>query len=205
MNECSTGVLGQLDGVVDMLVGDLRRVVDEGIGTGQLEHLEAAVGQLALLDLLVVRQLVGPGLTDQLVLIEQDAGGLGDHQLLVGVDDVGQVLQPVRQLFHCGPVAGVGTIVIHLLCSTQLAFGSGLDVAKEAPAGIARVEHAHQFFFVTGTIQQSARHTEHQQVRWRLANDLFAALVVRTFLDQLGLDEALVVQLNESVKDILVG
>ena len=187
-----------------MLLGQLRRVVNEGIGTGQLQGFEVTVRDLGFLDLLVLRVELGFTLTLQAVLDQQQTGFLAHHQSLVDVDDVGQRFQLVRQLFHVGVAVLVRQLDVHLFrCHVGRLVGR-TAVAEEAAACIAGLQHRVQLFFGLAAVEQFGWSAEEHHVGRSATHDLLVANAVSRVLDQLLLDQTYVVQLQKRVQDLYV-
>ena len=151
------------------------------------------------------RHLLRPGLTHQLVFIQENTGVFGDDQFLVGIDDVSQVFQTVSQFTDGDVVGGTGSVIVHLLSSTDFLLGAATYITKETATGIAGIQHGHQLFFSLGTIEQATGHTKHQQVGRCFANDFFTAFVVTADLGDFLLGQTLVKQFQERGKSFLIG
>ena len=83
----------QFDGLVEVVLGQLRRIVNKRIGSCQLQSFEVAVRDFCLLDFFMLWILLSFTLTLEPVLDQQQACFLAHLQSLVDVDNVSKVFQ----------------------------------------------------------------------------------------------------------------
>ena len=195
--ECVSGFLGQLDGVVQVSDGQLRRVIHKRIRTCQLESLEVTVAHLSLTYFFVLRQQLSLLLAFQLVLDQFQCGVLTHHQTLVSIDDVSQSFQLVRKVHQKLTVLLTGLHVEDLLRRHGQVLGRTLEIAEQAATCIAGIQHGVQLLLSCSTVEQLGRSTEQHHVGRGLPTDFLEARVVRGAFDQLGFHLAFVIQLKE--------
>ena len=200
--EAGTGLLSHLQPLHEVVSGDGRGAIKEGIDTGQLESFEIPVADLSLPNDFVFSHLVRQPFTEQTIGHQLHTDLTRNLKLLAIVGRISKSFQDTFP-FHkvLASVLGHETIV-DILGIDRGCIDLGFTHSEEAPTSIADLKEAVEVFLCLGSVEEFRQGSEHQHVGRCGTMKVDATLVLSRVLDQLGLDPTKVIQLKEHVDDL---